>query len=406
MKEIPEVPFSHEATISPDTGERAGLRDRIDSFLHTSRQLGDRILRSTVERWETLRQKNTVVRELTDASLWKAEWDTATRQVKSLPRPKVGEAYSTATAWVSTTYMIERGEAGIFNPSAYKERFKGRMPWYKNQRSADAVDSHETTTTTVNNKNFSRKTGVALAVVLGAGALYLLNETYPGNDVLGNRVLDPLDVDANLLDGEFAVDFFDQDTDGRVNMGGEQPLDAEAQQVFNEVKETYEGLAEELDQEIPDIEDGDWSALNEWGDELNELDDELSLPDSEDGIIGPEAPEIDSPDPEVPEQPEPEVNPESHAEGEVFYVEPTHGITHEIMDYAAAHEYGTITPEESYRIYQQLEAQHANQLLDILNGANDTYVDEKGDTLLSRAGNARWDPAVESELRRMLAGMR
>lgn len=390
-------PTTEQLALDAETTERLALRDKLELFMHTSRQLGERMLRSTVDQWETLRQKNSVVRELTSTELWKAEWESARSQVQALPIPNIGEAYNTATAWVSTTYMIERGEAGIFNPSA----FKSRLPWNR-RHGATTATRESTTSTSVNNKNFSKKTGVALAVVLGGGALYLLSETYPGNDIFGNRVLDPLDVDANLLDGEFAVDFFDQDTDGRVDMGGEQPLDVESDQAFSDVKETYVDLAEELDQEIPDIEDGDWPALNGWGDELYELDDELTLPDSEDGIIGPEAPDIDSPDSEVPEQPETEVNPGSHAEGEVFYVEPTHGITHEIIDYAQSNGYGSISPEESYRMYQQLEAQHANALLDLLHGVDDTYVDENGDTLLSRSGNARWDPAVEAHLRRML----
>lgn len=392
MKETTEHPLYTEPAHMPVTPDRAGLHEKIDTFMRTSRQIGDKILRSTVDGWEQLRQKNTVVRELTDTSLWKAEWDGAVSQVQSLPLPKVKEAYNTATAWVSTQYMIERGEAGILNPGAYVDRAK---EGWRRKRNPDTqpVTTESTTTTTVNNKNFSRKTGVALAVVLGAGALYWLSETYPGNDVFGNRVFDPLDVDANLFDGEFSVDFFDQDMDGKVKMGGEQPLDTEAHQAFSDIKDGYADLAEELDQEIPDIDDGDWDALQDWGDELHELDDEVSPPSAE--VYGPEIPDsVTNSEPSTPKA----------ADRPTFYVEPTHGVTHEIMDYANNEGYN-ITPEQSYRIYQQLEAQHLSTLIDILHGGDDTYLDENGNILLSRAGRARWSPAAEETLRRALARM-
>lgn len=391
MKPTTEYPTStEEPSVLSETSEHRGLPEKIDTFLHTSRQIGDRILRGTVVGWEKLRQNNSVIRELTTAVLWKAEWDGAVSQVRSLPKPKVNEAYQTATAWLSTQYMIERGEAGMFNPGAYVDRVKERWGRKRNP-DTQPVTTESTTTTTVNNKNFSRKTGVALAVVLGAGAMYLLSETYPGNDIFGNRVFDPLDVDANLFDGEFSIDFFDQDADGKVKMGGEQPFDTELQQAFHDSKEELTELAQELDQEIPDIDEGDWPALNDWEDDLRELQDEVSPPSSE--VYGPEIPDsVTNSEPSTPEV----------TNRSTFYIEPGHGVTHEIMDYAN-HEGYNITPEQSYRIYQQMEAQNLSTLIDILHGGDDTYLDENGNILLSRAGRARWSPAAEETLRRALA---
>lgn len=96
------------------------------------------------------------------------------------------------------------------------------------------------------------------------------------------------------------------------------------------------------------------------------------------------------------------------AMGQSFQVEFGHGNTHEIMDYAQAHNYGTITPQQAAHINQELFQHHGPALIDLNGSGHNVYARNGSGTItaqnvgISHPGKAHWNPGVEHDLRRLL----
>jgi hypothetical protein len=94
--------------------------------------------------------------------------------------------------------------------------------------------------------------------------------------------------------------------------------------------------------------------------------------------------------------------PEHGLTGQEFTVEHGSGEIREIQEYASSHNY-KITPEQSYKIYTDLYAEHGSKIIDLSGPGPDTYVIHPGDVGLSHPGTANWYPGIEDELRDKLA---
>jgi hypothetical protein len=88
------------------------------------------------------------------------------------------------------------------------------------------------------------------------------------------------------------------------------------------------------------------------------------------------------------------------AGGRTFEVEPGHGITHEIMDYAEAHGQH-VTPVQAYREYLDLHSEYGRHIIDLNGPGNNTYL-SGGDVRLSHPGRAHWYPGIVEDLRHFL----
>ena len=115
----------------------------------------------------------------------------------------------------------------------------------------------------------------------------------------------------------------------------------------------------------------------------------------------PTSPSPTQPAPSAPTTPSPSVPPEHGVTGQSFSVEPGSGEIREIQEYAASHNYN-ITPDDAFRIYEQLYQEHGANIIQLDGPGPSTYVISPGDIGLSHPGTGQWYPGIEDELRALL----
>jgi hypothetical protein len=97
--------------------------------------------------------------------------------------------------------------------------------------------------------------------------------------------------------------------------------------------------------------------------------------------------------------------PEAVNTGETFKVEYGNGVTHEIQQYAQAKGIN-ISNEDAFRIYEQLEANQHDKIIDLHGTSADSYwhVDPQSgpEVRIASPGTATWYPEAESQLRSAL----
>src|SRR5690606_36182430 len=93
---------------------------------------------------------------------------------------------------------------------------------------------------------------------------------------------------------------------------------------------------------------------------------------------------------EVPQAPE--------MSGREFYVEPGHGFTHEIQEFAQANG-SQVDGKRAFEIYEQAVARFGQ---DGLIEPTGTYVRDAGDIGISAPGSAAWKPGVAESLKSQL----
>ncbi len=82
--------------------------------------------------------------------------------------------------------------------------------------------------------------------------------------------------------------------------------------------------------------------------------------------------------------------------GQHFSVEPGHGLTHELQEFAQANG-KSLTPQQSYELYSHLRGQFGDQILQGL----PTYT-KGGDLMIGAPGNAEWSPGVSEEIKQWM----
>ncbi len=82
--------------------------------------------------------------------------------------------------------------------------------------------------------------------------------------------------------------------------------------------------------------------------------------------------------------------------GQHFSVEPGHGLTHELQEFAQANG-KSLTPQQSYELYSHLRGQFGDQILQGL----PTYTKD-GDLMIGAPGNAEWSPGVSEEIKQWM----
>ena len=82
--------------------------------------------------------------------------------------------------------------------------------------------------------------------------------------------------------------------------------------------------------------------------------------------------------------------------GQHFSVEPGHGLTHELQEFAQANG-KSLTPQQSYELYSHLRGQFGDQILQRL----PTYT-KGGDLMIGAPGNAEWSPGVSEEIKQWM----
>ena len=82
--------------------------------------------------------------------------------------------------------------------------------------------------------------------------------------------------------------------------------------------------------------------------------------------------------------------------GQHFSVEPGHGLTHELQEFAQANG-KSLTPQQSYELYSHLRGQFGDQILQGL----PTYT-KGGNLMIGAPGNAEWSPGVSEEIKQWM----
>jgi hypothetical protein len=92
--------------------------------------------------------------------------------------------------------------------------------------------------------------------------------------------------------------------------------------------------------------------------------------------------------------------------GAIYSVEQGNGITNEIQDFAACNGYEVPSGAQAWMIYENLRADHGDDLLVTPSGGDDTYIRSQGDVGISHPGPAQFPRGVELDLRQRLTPIR